>query len=244
MTMHRLLMIDDEPDYFDQVRAFLDEDLYLIQHEVDPIKGVETAKQNPPDLVILDILMESLDGFGVVRRLQQHDMTSNIPIVFYSIVGDEDETNIRGLGLGIDHIVYKGRKGALQLLEATIERLLTRRNKKKTRSFRVEGHQLVLQGDEAERVWRDDRELTLSRHQRVILARLAVAEGDFLSTEDLCQLLYGDLLEEKDWRLDLDMGRFYKFIHDLRARVEPDPGHPIFIANDRGMGYRLLEGEQ
>lgn len=117
MKQLRLLMIDDTDENYELVRDFFDKDLYLIDYERNPLNGIKHAKEKPPDLIILDIIMEPLDGFGVIKRLQQQEKTRSIPIVIFSVIGDDDITKLRGLGLGIDHFVRSYRPGSLQLLD-------------------------------------------------------------------------------------------------------------------------------
>jgi DNA-binding response OmpR family regulator len=235
---HSLLMIDDNQEDIRQVRAFLDLHIYSLDSCTDPLEGVNLARQYPADLIILDIQMQPLDGFGVIRRLQRNPETRDIPIVIFSIVGDEDEIILRGLGLGAEHIVYKGRKHSLQILEATIEKQLRTDRPSSMQLFNAREHQLKVSGD-AERVWVDNREVQLTRCQRLILLRLIEAEGKFISTDELLTLIGKDC--RGDEYIIATQSYAYKFIYDLRNRLEPDAGNPVFIESQRDLGYRLKQ---
>lgn len=240
--MHRLLMIDDDKDHIRQVQEYLDEDVYQLEYETDSIEGVRHAREHPPDLIILDIEMEPLDGFGVLERLQDSECTREIPVVIYSIVGEDDRTILLGLGLGVDQTVHKGRPKALRLLEARIRHLLALRQEDATRTsvrrYRVEEHELLIYG-EAERVVRDDEDIVLSKFQRGVLAKLADCDDVYVSTEELNQYLYGELVGEESYEYIGHKGRFYRYMNGLRRRIEPDPRNPLFIVSHRDMGYRL-----
>ena len=231
---HRLLMIDDNLEDIGQVRRFLDAHIYTVVACTDPLEAVDEARNFPPDLIILDIQMEPLDGFGVIGRLHQHPETRDIPVIIYSIVGDEDETILRSLGLGADHIVYKGR--SMQILEAAIKRELSKTGSPTIHTFRVNGHELKIK-EKAERVWLNDEELMLTRCQRLILSRLIEFSGTPISAEDVLDYIGKDCRDEEHFIAT--SGYAYKFIHDLRDRIEPDPGNPVFLTSQRELGYRL-----
>lgn len=234
---HRILMIDDSPDDIRQVMTFLDSYKYDIESSSNPLEGLERARRKPPDIIILDIQMDLLDGFGVIGRLRNHPETKHTPIIIYSIVGDNDEIILRGLGLGAEHIVHKGRQKRFQILEATIERQLGNTRKSPLRVFQAHGHTLKVQG-EAERVWLDDKEITLTRCQRMILALLIELEGDYISAQKLHQVV------STKCRGDIEtvgtLSSIYKLIHDLRSRIEPESGRYIFLESQRDRGYRIL----
>ena len=213
-----------------------------LEYETDSIRGVRRVRQELPDLIILDIQMDPLDGFGVLHRLRDSKHTRDIPVVIYSIVGEDDETILRGLGLGVDQTVHKGRRGALRLLEARLRYLLAIQentlHRVPVKRFCVGEHELLVYGD-GESVVRDGTDIALSRIQRSVLARLADAEGAFVHTNELSRFLYQDLLGDQDWKYERDRSRFYRYMNGLRKRVEPDPQAPIFIENQRDVGYCL-----
>ncbi|MFZ0548432.1 MAG: response regulator [Candidatus Promineifilaceae bacterium] len=229
-------MIDDDPEAVRQVQAFLDPEVYSIDSEGDPIEGVNKARSSQPALIILDIKMDPLDGFGVIRRLQQQQKTKYIPIIIFSIIGDKDETILRGLGLGAEHIVFKGRQKSMQILELTIEKQLQKRRGPSVELFHVGNHELKV-ADNAGRVWIDDVEVSLTLCQQRILYRLIEAAGSFLSTDELITLIGKDC--RGDDYIIARPGYAYKFIHDLRGQIEPDPVEPIFILSQRDLGYRI-----
>lgn len=233
---HSLLMIDDKQEDISQVRRFLDAHIYSLEGCTEPLDGVNLARQLQPDLIILDIQMEPLDGFGVIRRLQQLPETRHIPIVIFSIMGDEDETILRSLGLGADHIVFKGRRQPLQILEATIEKQLRTKKLATVHLFQANGHQLKVVGN-AESVWLNKEEVSLTRCERLILTRLIEAEGKYISTDELLNLIGKDC--RGDELIYLSQGYAYKFVYDLRNRIEPDPSDPVFLESQRDLGYRL-----
>jgi len=77
----RILVVDDDPHVFDMVRELLEETDYSVDCAVDGIEALETIKQEPPDAVLLDLLMPELDGFGVLEQLAQDPQYRDIPVI-------------------------------------------------------------------------------------------------------------------------------------------------------------------
>ena len=101
---HKILIIDDSPGSIRTLAAALDDD-YDISIAVNGPKGLDLAASQPPDLILLDVVMPDMDGYEVCRRLKASPTTSDIPVIFVSAmneVGDE----MKGLKLGaVDYIV-------------------------------------------------------------------------------------------------------------------------------------------
>ena len=235
---NKLLMIDDSEEDIDQVRRFLAlSGLYELESCTNPIEAIRVAQKMLPDVIILDIMMDKIDGFGVIRQLERIPITQSIPIIIYSVVGDKDETILNGLGLGADHIVYKGGQKALEILELTITKVLKHKKFPTYHSIRSRENEMRVQG-RAERVWVNDKEISLTKYQKMILAYLIETEGTFISSEELVDLIYIEFMDNKE--ASATPGNVYKYMYDLRNKIEPDPKNPVFIDSQRDRGYRLM----
>jgi len=232
MTPQVVLMIDEDPDSYDRVRRYLDQDLYDLHYAPDPYEGVKLAKELQPDSIILDIRMPELDGYEICQRLRSHEATQGIPIIIYSVLGNEDLAFTRGYNLGAHAVVEKEK---LSRLVAALRRFLGQESDVTPQVRRCvrERHELKIQG-EAERVWLDDEEKILRPKARKLLACLASRPGVFFSSEELVEELY-----DVDERFERGPGDIHRLIHDLRAEVEPHPKDPLFIENVPRTGYRL-----
>ncbi len=237
MIPRMVLMVDDDSESYDRVCRYLDRDLYDLHYCSDPYEGVELAKQLKPDVIILDLRMDELDGYDVCRRLRGYESTRRIPIIIYSIDGDKDAAFIRSLDLGA-HIVVEKEK--LSRLEAALERFAGEEGEvtSRVRRFYRDGHELKIQS-EAERVWLDEEEKVLRPLARKLLACLVARPGVLIRSKELVEELYGT--EEKFGRGPQDI---HRLIHDLRVKVEPVPQQPIFIETVRRTGYRLFSGDE
>jgi len=231
-------MIDDIEINCHEVRTFLDDELYLMEYSTDPLEGIRQIKEDIPDLIILDISMDKLDGYGVIKKLKQNEKTRHIPIIIFSIIGHTDATKLRSLGLGIEHVVHSQSETPLQVLEAYIENCLAKRNQRAVRVFRVGKEHTLKVIEDADCVLYNEYELALSFAQRRVLTKLSKKEGGYIQSDTLRKYLYHEVLNDIDWKFH-EKNNLFRFIHGLRKRVEPDPKKPIFIKNVRGVGYYL-----
>ena len=102
--MQTLLIVDDDPVNLSLLNEVLKSD-YKVMAAKDGKKAIVTARTNqPPDLILLDIVMPEMDGYEVLKRLKNDDDTKNIPVIFVTSKGkEEDET--KGLEMGaVDYI--------------------------------------------------------------------------------------------------------------------------------------------
>jgi CheY-like chemotaxis protein len=103
-TRPTLLMVDDVAANIDVLIEALGED-YTVRVAIDGAAALGSVKKNPPDLILLDVMMPVMDGFEVCRRLKDDPITRDIPIIFLTAMS-EDSEEARGLALGAaDYIV-------------------------------------------------------------------------------------------------------------------------------------------
>jgi DNA-binding NarL/FixJ family response regulator len=121
--MRKILVIEDEPEMRRNITAL------LRYHDYEPVeaengrKGVELARREKPDLILCDVMMPELDGYGVLQALQQDAGLALIPFVFLTAKGDKD--NLRsGMNLGADDYLTKPVANAdlVQAIEARLRR--------------------------------------------------------------------------------------------------------------------------
>ena len=80
----RLLVVDDDPNVTDMLRQFLEETEYILESEKDGLGGLEAIRNNRPDILLLDLMMPGLDGFGVIEKLRADPQTRDLPIIVIS----------------------------------------------------------------------------------------------------------------------------------------------------------------
>lgn len=136
--MKKILVIEDNED----VRENLEEILELADYEVETAEngkvGVEKAQANPPDLILCDVMMPNLDGFGVLRILGRKPETADIPFVFLTAKAEKSDFR-KGMNLGADDYITKPFDD-VELLDAIEMRL--KKNEKMKSSFDKTGEGL------------------------------------------------------------------------------------------------------
>jgi CheY-like chemotaxis protein len=125
----RILVIDDDPDFLEATRAVLESRPYQVATALSGQEGLEMARSQAPDLILLDIIMPGLDGFEVCRRLKQDPSLSNIPVMMITSFSERYmETNLavsQGLTLEADDFIDKPIVPAELLLR--VEKLLRKK---------------------------------------------------------------------------------------------------------------------
>ncbi|WP_029215226.1 response regulator transcription factor [Kallotenue papyrolyticum] len=224
--MATILLVEDERVLADTLRYNLEQQGYTVLTAGDGVQALATARQQSPDLIILDVMLPRLDGFSVCRILRGE---SDVPIIMLTARQDEID-RIAGLEFGADDYVVK--PFSLGELLARVRAIL-RRGRQDPLNRRE-----VLQAGElrvdtgSRRVWRGQQELTLSAKEFDLLACLMRHRGLALSR---------DLLLERVWGYDFlgDSRTVDVHVRWLREKIEPDPSQPIYIHTVRGTGYRF-----
>jgi len=121
--MKRILVIEDEPEMRRNITTLLRfKDYEPIAAENGRV-GVEIARREKPDLILCDVMMPELDGFGVLRALQEDDVLASIPFIFLTAKGEKDDLR-NGMNLGADDYLTKpvANNELVQAIEARLNR--------------------------------------------------------------------------------------------------------------------------
>ncbi|MBF8296614.1 MAG: Hybrid sensor histidine kinase/response regulator [Bacteroidetes bacterium] len=119
--MKPILVIDDEEMYRSTISSILRQSGYTVLEADDGEKGLEIVQQQPIELVISDVMMENLDGFGFIERVRMDPATSTIPFIFVTGLSDK-ETMRKAMTLGADDFLVKPFTGD-ELVAAVESRL-------------------------------------------------------------------------------------------------------------------------
>lgn len=120
---YRILVIDDEASVRDNVVRFLRLEGYLASEAADGEQGIGDALRSPPDLILCDLMMPGIDGFGVLARLRAEPATAGVPFVFLTASADMEDARV-GFLLGANEYVTK--PFSLAVLGAIIEQKLAK----------------------------------------------------------------------------------------------------------------------
>ena len=225
----RILVVDDEAS----IRRILETRLSMIGYDVvtasDGEEALDVFHTQDPDLVVLDVMMPKLDGYGVCQELRKE---SDIPIIMLTALGDVAD-RITGLELGADDYVVK--PFSPKELEARIRSVLRRVEKSNSAGIPSSGviHVNTLRIDTNKRqVYKGDERIRLTGMEFSLLELLVGRSGEPFSRSEILQEVWGYTPERHvDTRVvDVHISR-------LRAKLEDDPSNPELILTARGTGY-------
>ncbi len=221
-----ILIVDDEPRYVRLMEANLMTENYRVYQAYNGQQAVEMVASLKPDLVLLDVMMPGLDGFGACGRIREF---SSVPIIMVTAKGEEQD-RVRGLDLGADDYIVKPFS-ATELL-ARVRAVLRRAQLAEP----VAGHEAVFtHGDlridyaRAE-VFLNNKMIYLSATEYRILLQLAHSVGRVVPSDQLLRDVWGDEYVEDKEILWVSVSR-------LRQKLEQDPRKPEHIVTRSGIGY-------
>ncbi len=102
----RILVVDDDPDILQFVRVNLEGEGYDAETAVNGRSALDAAKESPPDLVLLDVMMPEMDGLTVLRRMRSAPSTANVPVILLTAKALAED-RVSGLNLGADDYITK-----------------------------------------------------------------------------------------------------------------------------------------
>ncbi|MCU0492271.1 MAG: response regulator transcription factor [Chloroflexaceae bacterium] len=225
--MATILLVEDDSTLSETLRYNLEREGYNVVTASDGVQGLELARRERPDLLVLDIMLPRLDGFSVCRILRQE---SDVPIIMLTARQDEVD-RIAGLELGADD--YVSKPFSLGELLARVRAIMRRTERQPGGISRevLEAGKLRVDTS-SRRAWRGTHELTMPQKEFDLLTCLIRNKGIALSR---------DLLLERVWGLDFvgDSRTVDVHIRWLREKIEWDPARPRYIQTVRGVGYRF-----
>jgi DNA-binding response OmpR family regulator len=224
---HLVLVVDDDPIVGDVVRRYLEQDGCRVRLVGNGADALNAAAAEPPDLVVLDLMMPGIDGLEVCRRLRQR--LPALPVVMLTALGEEAD-RVLGLEVGADDYVTKPFSPR--------ELVLRIRSVLRRASGSVAPHHLPvllrdgdLVADTGRRVaYLGERQLSLTVREFDLLAFLLANPARAFTRAELLDKVWG-------WRIG-DQSTVTVHVRRLREKIEPDPAVPTRIHTVWGVGYR------
>jgi two-component system response regulator MprA len=224
LAKKKIVVIDDDP----KIRAMLERSLSYAGYEVSSaqagLEGWELVQKEKPHLVVLDIMLPGMDGYEVCQYLKSADDT---PILMLT-AKDEVKDRVKGLDCGADDYLVK--PFALEELLARVRALLRRFGKDV--SALLEFADLQMEPD-TYRVWRGEREMTLSAREFDLLLLLMKHPRQVMTREKLMDGVWGFDYEGESNVLEVYIGY-------LRSKLE-EAGEKRLIHTVRSVGYVLRD---
>jgi two-component system response regulator ResD len=222
----RILVTEDDPTVSEVVTRYLQREGYQVEAASDGRAAVELVRRDPPDLMVLDLMLPGMDGFEVCRRVRS---LAPVPIIMLTARGQEAD-RVMGLDLGADDYVAKPFspreltarvKSVLRRAGGWLESAAPELLVAGTIELDIPGRQVRVEG----------ATVTLTVREFDLLAFLMGNTGRVFRREELLERVWGYTYG--------DTSTVTVHVRRLREKVERDPAAPRHIQTVWGVGYRF-----
>jgi DNA-binding response OmpR family regulator len=225
----RILVIEDDPSILRGLQLNLGMEGYTVRSAMEGETGLQLARTERPDLVVLDIMLPRMDGLAVLREIRRED--PELPVLILSAKGQETD-KVAGLQLGADDYLVKpfGLKELLARIDALLRRRRARGETGTQKSLKRAG---ALEVDlESRRATVDGKPLELTSREFDLLAFFITHPDRVHSREQLMEAVWGSRYFGTARTVD-------NFVARLRAHIGDDAENPRHLETVRGVGYRF-----
>jgi two-component system response regulator RegX3 len=228
---HRILLVEDEPGLAESVRYALGSEGFDVIVADTGVGGLESARVNQPDLVLLDLMLPGMSGLDVCRQIRSS--SSDVPIIMLT-AKDAESDKVAGLELGADD--YMTKPFSMRELVARVRAQLRRAAKSGVLAesnevlrggaieLDIDAHQARLNGEAVD----------LRPKEFELLESLMRRKNRLAARHTLIDEVWGPSYFGDTKTLDVHVKR-------LRQKLEPDPSAPVHIVTVRGLGYKFVD---
>lgn len=220
----RILIVEDDATLLRGLSDNFRDDGFVVATAVDGRDGLTKVLDDPPDIVLLDVMLPLLNGYELCQRVRKTKL--DLPIIMLTAKGQEEEI-VRGLELGADDYVTK--PFGIRELKARVHRLLRQRIDEIPNC--VELGSLVLDR-EAHVLTRDGAEIRLTTKEYRLLDFFITQTHRALTRSEIMNAVWGRSMIVSARSVD-------RCVATLRSKIEPVPSQPQFIHTIRDIGYRF-----
>jgi two-component system alkaline phosphatase synthesis response regulator PhoP len=226
MSSKKVLVVDDDVKTVELVKLYLNRDGYRVLTAYNGNDALKMARENHPDLIVLDLMLPGINGFEVCRTLRSE---SEVPIIMLTALTTDDD-RLTGLNLGADDYVTKpfSPRELAARVRAVLRRFPGERGPDKiqlgTLTVNFLKHEAFL----------ESKPLNLTPIEFKVLGVLIKEPGRVFSRAQIIENAFGHDFDSFDRTIDVH-------ILKLRRKLESDPHHPKHIRTIYGIGYKLLE---
>ncbi len=226
----KVLVIDDSREMLLIMKNLLLNNGYIPLLAENGSTGLNMVEKDNPDLIVLDLNMPIVDGWQVCKKIREK---SAVPIIILTAAHVTDEDTVRGLDMGANDYITKPFNQHVML--ARIRSALRWSNKAPdgklyeddTLSINVRKREVIKNGEQ----------LKLTKKEFALLTALVLESPGVVGHEDLFAKVW-----DSSYTFDVNYVRI--FVGHLRKKLEEDPSNPVYIHNERGVGYRFERLEE
>ncbi|NLG27481.1 MAG: response regulator transcription factor [Chloroflexi bacterium] len=223
-----VLLVDDEERLRSLLRAYLSQEGYRILAAANGREALHIARQEKPDLIVLDVMMPEMDGLEFLRQFRAREQ--GVPVIMLTARVDEADM-VLGLELGADDYVTK--PFSPRVLVARVRAALRRAGLQNPPAKVLRAADIAVDRD-AHRVTVGERPVELTPSEFDLLSALMSTPGRVYSRAELLEHVQGVAYEAYERTIDVH-------IRNLRLKIGDDTRNPRYIETVYGVGYRFLE---
>ena len=225
--MKTILVVDDQANIRTLVEMYLSQEGFRVVTARDGREALFLARQEKPDLIILDLMMPQMGGY---EFLSAHRRERDTPVILLTARVEEND-RVLGLELGADDYVTK--PFSPRELTARVRAVLRRLQREPEADEVLRAGELVLDSA-AHRAFLEGRPVDLTPTEFELLAILMRSRGRAFNRWELLERLQGDEAEGVERTIDVH-------VRNLRAKIEADSRQPRYIETVYGVGYRFAQ---
>ena len=223
-----VLAVDDDEKILKLLRINLAREGWHVITARDGSEVFPIVEKDPPDIILLDIMLPEVDGFEVCQELRKW---SQVPIIGLSALTNIED-KVKCLNMGADDYITKpfGLDEVIARIKAVLRRNRIDDSIPTTSTYSSGG---VIVDLASRKVTRDGEEIGFTVTEFKLLRELVLGEGQALSYKHLLGKIWGpEYKTEREY--------LHVYIGHLRAKLEPDPHNPVYIVSVPGVGYKFL----
>lgn len=223
----KILVVDDELPIAEILRFSLEKEGFEVSLAFDGEEAIAKAKEEQPDLILLDIMLPKRDGFEVCKEIR---LFSQVPVIMLTARDTEIDT-VLGLEIGADDYVTKpfSMRELMARVRANLRRMSQMADQEEKKKWIVGDLVIDLATYEA---YKRNVPLKVTHREFELLSYMAKHRGMVLTREQLLQEVWGYDYFGDARTVDVTIRR-------LREKIEDDPSNPEYILTRRGVGYSL-----
>jgi two-component system alkaline phosphatase synthesis response regulator PhoP len=226
-AVQRILVVDDEEDLLELVRYNLSKEGYQVECVATGEDALKAARRQPPDLIVLDLMLPSVDGLEVCRRLKNDSKTREVPIIMLTAKSEESDM-IAGLERGADD--YIAKPFSPRVLGARIKALLRRHEAQRQAELEttIDVHELSIHPGRHE-VTLAGQPIELTYTEFALLQFLAKRPGWAYTRSQIVDAVKGEDYPVTERSVDVQVAGLRKKLGEFGSYIE----------TVRGVGYRF-----
>lgn len=228
-TAPTVLVVDDEEDLLSLLKYNLEQEGFRTVLARDGVEGLDAAREEEPDLIILDVMMPRMDGIEACRRLRQDAHLRTVPILMLT-ARTEEEDQVEGLDVGAD--IYLGKPVSISVIISQSKALLRSARRYEEPPDQLSVHNLTVDRDRYlvfQETENGEEEMRLPRKEFELLYFLASHPGKVFSRQDILDEVWGPDVYVVDRTVDVH-------VRKIREKIGS-----MFIETVKGVGYRFKE---